>query len=223
MSFIDSVSTIAEAVLKSGGEKEPEEHAQCNDWLGREFDPILNRFVLDVIGVVRSSLHLPATIHVESMPMRLMRAILGHLLAAKADFEEVEFDCTVREFIFNTKMPVPAGLFVFYWIHPYSTQVVLRDIAMPQRRGDFSDVMLCQLLKFFPIAFMVSTAPAYEGLLDLTSYRSAAMDDCVPVTIRMDQVRAQDWPEAPTRDNYVFGGQSLQSSLISRPRPPKGR
>lgn len=191
---------------------------KCNDWLGHQFDPTLNDFARDVGELVRSPLHLPPSIDVDTKPHRLIRAIIGHLIAAKADLDEVVFDQTVRKFIFDSNLPVPDEIFIFYWIYPYPTQVVLRDVGMPKRRGNFSDFMFCHLLKYFPIAFLVTNTDAYEGLPELTRYRDAAPDDVLSVAIPLRDAPDHLWPEAPDDGNALFGGQAMQSSVIGSPK-----
>lgn len=68
------------------------EKRQCNDWLGKEYDPTLNKFANDISLFVKSSLHLPLVLTVPTKPYRLMRAILAHLVAAKAEMDEGNFD-----------------------------------------------------------------------------------------------------------------------------------
>jgi hypothetical protein len=139
-------------------------------------------------------------------------------VAAKAELDEVVFDRTVRDFIFGPELPVPQEMHIFYWIYPYPTQVVLRDVAMPKRRGDFSAFMFCHLLKYFPIAFLVTDADAYEGLPELTRHRDAASDDIVGIPVPLRNARDHLWPEAPAKGNVLFGGQAMQSSVIGSPR-----
>lgn len=193
----------------------------CNDWLGQEFDPTLNKFADDVSVLVRSPLHLPPVLEVETIPHRLIRAILGHLVAAKAEIDDVLFDRQVREFIFDSAENVSDKINIYYWFYPYPVQVILRDVGMPSKRGDFSDYMFCHLLKYFPIAFLVSTCKEYEGMPKLTNYRDTGLDDIVKMPIGLRHVPDQHWPEAPDKENLLFGGQAMESSVFASPRKRK--
>ena len=190
----------------------------CNEWLGRKFDPTLNDFPRHLGELVRTPLHLPPTVDVETKPHRLIRGIVGHLVAAKAELDDVVFDRAVRDFIFDPSLPVPDDLHIFYWIYPYPTQVVLRDVAMPKKRGDFSEFQFCHVLKYFPIAFLVSDADAYEGLPELTRHRGAEPDDVVSLTIPLRDAPDHLWPEAPDKGNVLMGGQAMESSVFGSPR-----
>lgn len=190
----------------------------CNEWLGQQFDPVLNKLANDVTLLVRSPLHLPPVLEVETKPHRLIRAILGHFVAAKSGLDDVVFDQQVRDFIFDQSAPLPDEINIFYWVYPYPLQVVIRDVGMPSKRGDFSDFMFCQILKYFPVAYLVSTAAEYEGLSKLTQHRSAAPDEVVKLQIGLRDVPHQHWPEAPERGNILFGGQAMESSVIGSPR-----
>ena len=190
----------------------------CNEWLGQEFDPVLNKFANDVALLVRSPLHLPPILEVETKPHRLIRAILGHLVAAKSELDDVVFDQQVRNYIFDQSAPLPGEISIFYWIYPYPIQVVIRDVGMPSTRGNYSDFMFCQILKYFPVAYMVSTADEYEGLAKLTQYRDAKLDEIMRLPIGLRNVPNQHWPEAPDKGNILFGGQAMESSVIGSPR-----
>lgn len=191
---------------------------QCNDWLGKEYDPALNKFASDISLFVKSSLHLPPVLTVPTKPYRLMRAILAHLVAAKIDMDEGEFDGIVKGFIFNKDVSIPEDINIFYWTYAYPQQVILRDVVMPAKRGDFSETMFCQLIKYFPVAYLVTTASRYEGLPELTRYRNSGPEDIVDIIINLRNLPNQYWPEAPDPGNILFGGQAMVNSVISSPR-----
>jgi hypothetical protein len=190
----------------------------CNGRLGREYDPVLNEFANNVALYVRSPLHLPPIINVETKPQKLIRAILGHLVAAKSELDDVVFDQQVRDFIFDETASLPEEINVFYWIYPYPIQVVIRDIALNSKRGDFSNFMFCHLLKYFPVAYLVSTAKEYERLASLTRHRASKLADVVELPIELRNAPNQDWPEAPDRGSILLGGQAMQSSVIGSPK-----
>ena len=192
---------------------------QCNTWLGQEFDPTMNQLSKDVGAIVQSPLHLPPTMTIETKPHRLIRGIVGHMVAAKSDIDEVVFDAAVRAFIFDPALPIPDEIKIFYWVYPYPMQVVIRDILMPAKRGNFSEFMFCHVLKYFPIAFLATDATEYEGLAELTQHRNADPDDVIELQLSLRNTPDQHWPEVVDDGNILFGGQAIASSVVSAARP----
>jgi len=195
----------------------------CNEFMGQEFDPTLNEFARAVTAFVRSSLELPPVARIPTRPHRLIRGLLGHLVAAKAEYDDVVLDELVRDTIFDSNKVIPEQINIFYWLYPYAEQVVLRDVAMPAVRGNFSDIMFCHLLKYFPVAYLVSTANRYEGLRSLNMYRAIAPDEEVEVEIGVRDIQDQHWPERPDKGSFLVGGQSIDSSVFSTPKKPGKR
>jgi hypothetical protein len=190
----------------------------CNNLLGGRYDPVLNAFANDVGQFLRSKLALPSVVKIPTKLQLCTRAILGHLLAAKIELDASLFDEQVRGFLFDDSAPQPKEIHVFYWIYPYKHQVVVRDIGMPAKRGNFSDFAVFQILKYFPIAYLITDVSDYEGLPAFTKYRSTAITETVEVNIYLDKLNPVEWPEAPDRGNIVLMGQSGVDSLYSRPR-----
>lgn len=190
----------------------------CNDKLGQTYDPIINEFAVSVGRYVKSVLKFPAIIHHKTKPVALIRGILGHLLAAKAEFDEVVFDESVRKFVFDETVPIPDDIYVYYWLYPYSQVIIMRDFVMPARRGDFGEVGFFQTLKYFPIAYLVTDRKQYEKLFELTQYRNLGTYDEVDLLLQLDRTEHPHWPEIVDAGNILFGGQSVISSVSAKPR-----
>ncbi|MGE0156174.1 MAG: hypothetical protein AB7T17_04015 [Geobacter sp.] len=191
---------------------------ECNSLLGHTYDPIINEFAISVGRYINSGLQFPQVVSHKTRPAALMRGILGHLIAAKADFEEVLFDVQVRDFFFDTTLPIPEQIHIFYWLYPYSQIVVMRDFVMPAVRGNFNDMGFFQVLKYFPVAFLITDKKSYGGLLELTQYRNLSLTDEVEIPIQLDRIEHPYWPEMVDEGNILVGGKSLQSSISARPR-----
>jgi hypothetical protein len=191
---------------------------ECNELLGRKYDPVINEFAISVGRYLKSVLHFPRRIHHKTRLAALMRGLLGHLLAAKAEFDEVIFDQKVREFFFDFRKPIPEEIHIFYWLYPYKQVVIMRDFAMPAVRGNFDDIGFFHTLKYFPIGYLVCDKPQYEGLFAITEYRNLSIDEEVEIPIQLDRTEHPYWPEIVDEGNALFGGQSLTSSIFARPR-----
>jgi len=195
---------------------------ECNNKLGREFDPILNEFSKGVGRFLNSNISLPPIVHFRTKPNAIIRAILGHMLAAKAHFDNAVTDELIRAFVFDMNASLPPTINVFFWVYPYRNIVVLRNIMMPAVRGRFNEFASFDILKYFPIAYLVTDKSQYEGLGEISAFRKESPFQEIEVPINLKSVREPDWPEKIEYGNFLVGGQSLTSSVIAQPRKRNG-
>lgn len=192
---------------------------ECNEKVGSRYDPVLNDIADGVGKIVKSNLKLPSIIHYKTKPNLLIRAVLAHILAAKAHIDNVKMDQKIRNFIFNESSYLPEEINIFYWIHPYSNIVIVRDIAMLAVRGKFGGgVGIFNILKYFPIAYLITDLKEYEGLDELTSYRYCKLNDIVDIPLNLKNIKGPEWPEIVDNENMIFGGKSIQSSVYAIPK-----
>jgi hypothetical protein len=194
--------------------------SRCNSLLGDRYDPALNDFALSVGRFLNTSLELPPILHVDAKPGSIARAVLGHILAARLSLEDSFFDHLIREAVLNPDDPMPEGINIFYWIYPYAQQVVFRDGVMPSKRGRFDAEMIQRfgLLKYFPIAYLVTDADEYEGLEALTLWRNESAEQVLKLPVRLNQVFDAFWPEAPGPGNFLLIGAEGMESVQAHPR-----
>lgn len=194
--------------------------ARCNnDRLGASFDPALIEFARVVSRFLQTTLILPPVLQAEVRPNAIIRSVLRHLVAARLSLDPGLFDTLVNDLLDDPVKPLPAEINVFYWIHPYAQQIVLRDALMPAVRGQYGDFQRFGVLKFFPLAFLVTTAPVYEGLAALSSWRDKSSHFRTRVSVDLRGARDPYWPEAPAPDNWLFGGNDLLESIRAHPKP----
>jgi hypothetical protein len=186
--------------------------------LGSHYDNVLNDFARGVGRFLHTTLHLPAIVQYETKPNSLIRAICGHLLAAKAEFENTMTDQVLRNFVFDETVGFPSGLKLLYWVYPYPYVGIIRDVVMPAIRGNFATKGFFSILKYFPIGYLLCDLEGYEGLNDLSSYFTANPDELVSVPIILNRVRHPQWPEIVDDGNFLIGGQSVKSSIFAKPR-----
>lgn len=194
--------------------------SQCNSRMGEAHDPHLNKLAKTVGGFFRTDLWVPPTVRVSTRPNALIRSILGHLVAARFGSGQGFFDHYVRELINDDSAAIPEDIHVFYWIYPHHQQTVLRDSLMPAVRGRFAELQRFSLLKYFPLAYLVTTASAYEGLPCLTRWRDQPSHFETPLTIDFRCARGARWPEAPAPGSFLFGGNDLMESVLAEPLDP---
>lgn len=146
----------------------------CNNRLGRLFDPTLNDFAIGVGKFLKSTLTLPDTIQYKTYPARLIRGILGHIVAAKIKHDHVVLDERVKDFLFDFDKPLHKDIHIHYWVYPYSDILVMRDFIRGSRMSS-NDPAFCNLIKYFPVAYIITDKPDYEGLLSLSAWSMSAL------------------------------------------------
>ena len=194
--------------------------SDCNSLLGSEYDPVINDFSISVGNYLNSNIKLPKVINHKVKPQRLMKALLGHLVAAKVDIENTLFDQQAREYVLDLSATLPKDINIFYWPYPHDCSITIRDFAMFTPRGTFNEPAIFQTLKYFPIAYLCCNKATYADLECLSWYREAGIDDEIEIPINLSRIEHPYWPEAPTdNDNNVFfGGQSAANSVHAKPK-----
>jgi hypothetical protein len=195
---------------------------ECNSMMGREYDPVIGRFCADINGYLRSPLTLPPEAHFNTLPRRLICGVFGHLLAAKLDPDECVIDQRLREYLSDSAGVLHPDLGLFYWLYPHPRISVIREFAtiLPtrDRRAAVSSV-----IKFPPLAFLLTEVKEFYGLPDLGSVSHFAIDDPGRVHLQFSEVRPPDWPEGTQYSGFVFMGKAGTQSLYGISRSPQRR
>jgi len=192
--------------------------SDCNSKIGRDFDPTLNEFNDTLTKYIQSQLILPQILFIKTKPIRLIKAVLAHLTVAKLNVDKVTFDETVRRIIFDESAEIPDDINIFYWIYPYDTTIIMRDFSVASILGDYSSFSFCHLLKYFPIAFIVSDKKEFRGLNSLTKFKTFDLDEEIELPIDLKQVKEYDWPEKVDDSNIVFMSAETQNGIIAKPK-----
>ncbi len=190
----------------------------CNSKLNELYDKELNEFSLSVGRYLKSTLSFPEIIHHKTKPINIIRGILGHLLSAKIELDETIFDKQIRRIIFDVNEKLPDDLHVFYWIYPFDKTVIIRDISMPAIRGNFKKYGYFQIIKYFPLAYLIGNVPRYEGLYELTIYKDININEELEIPIRLDTIKHHEWPEIVDNHNILFFGESGLNSVFAKPK-----
>jgi len=217
--FTEGQGKFIRPSLSQNGVKYKTICSRCNsDWLGSKYDPSLVSFSKDVGMFLKSNLVFPKKVEIRAKPGAIMRALIGHLIAAKTEIDEVTVDKDLRIPFFDVNEMIPEKYHIFYWVYPYHIITVIRDILMPVDRKNLSNTGVYSLLKYFPLGFMLTDQPYYEGLQELTRFRDLSWDSEVDIPVYLDNVKPYDWPNNVGNGNIVFGGASFLSSVIARPK-----
>ena len=195
---------------------------ECNSFLGTRYDHVIVDFTRSVRTYSEAaSVHLPSpVVHHPVKVQRLMKGILGHLLAAKPNLDEATFDQTTRKYVLEEEESLPENLHLFYWTYLYDVIQVRRDFLMSWVSGTHRCTAGFSTLKFRPIGYIVSDTPQYAGLCSLSKYRDLEIDDEVEIPIDIRCVHDKDWPDVPDEDrNVVIVGDSGLRGIEARGRP----
>lgn len=182
---------------------------RCNsDLLGHRYDPALADFCRQARTAADGVLQLPAELGVRIRPTAVMRSVLGHMAAREANrYQKGPITEPLRDFILDAALPLPEIMNFYYWFYPHRRQVFVRDAALLVMGT--GDPFTFWLLKFFPLAFMVTfdtqIAPAKAHSLNF--FRTAQIDAEYDVPLRLRPAVHELWPEHPTDSAAIMYGQ----------------
>lgn len=196
----------------------------CNNLLGSRYDWALGKFARRIESFVESNLSLPESFEVECQPNAVMRSVLGHLLAAKTETDEVVLDALIRPCVIDPSLPIHDDIYIFYWVYPYEETVILRDFCMPSVRGKLQNIGFFNLIKFYPLAFLVThQLSSYEGLSSLYQFNQLLPSEKRNIQINLRSTRHSRFPEECSENNFLALGRTAKDSVYSLPQLKKGK
>ena len=190
----------------------------CNNTvLGTWYDPALKEFFEYINSVVSSKLIMPNKIRVRCRPSAVMRAILGHLLAAKQfDHRSKNYEAAAYA-VLHPDEPIPKDINCFYYVYPHMDTQILMEFGMKVDGHDST----CEFMSFFPLAFLITNTDTAFGLNSFSQYHSSSIDEYRDVLFSVKDRKPYGWPWHPEYSNFILAGKEFNSSLIARPRMPK--
>ncbi len=196
--------------------------SNCNNWLGSKYDGALGELAKKVENFIASSLFLPDSFEVECQPNAIMRSVLGHILAAKTQTDEVVIDQLIRPCVLDPLLPIHEDIHIFYWVYPYEKTAIMRDFGMPAVRGKFDLPGFFNMIKFYPIAFLIThKLPDYEYLDSLSKFNKISPDDKASISIRLNPIKKSSWPEECDMGNFLMLGRTANDSVYAVPKSKK--
>ena len=200
-------------VISQNGYKIRSICGECNSRLGREFDPTIGELCAAITKYLESPLSLPAQATFDTKPARLLRGLLGHLLAAKLSPDSCVVDQHIREFLLDRTPTLSESIHLFYWLYPFPEIFVFRDFAIVFETGKGRKTMFSSVMKFPPLAVLVTDVDHFHGLPDLTMMSHFCIDDPGRVSVRFDAVQRKDWPEGTDHSGVVLMGEAGTKSI----------
>ena len=217
-------------VLSQGGSHFRTICGHCNNTLlGTEYDPALNKVVLDIEQYFRqasgSRLALPRTKLFDYQPNRFLRSVLGHLLAANAVRDVVANDIAIplddalRAYVLDPTSCLPNEVCIYYWFYPHRRRVVMKHSVMGFFGGNGASIY-GHVFKFFPFGFWIvwdeqGDRSRQFGLrrLDDSSQFIAATSR---LSIDLSPLRSPNFPEAPPDTGMWLTADFLASQAEDR-------
>lgn len=156
---------------------------KCNNGLlGGVYDVELNKFIHEIKEIITSDITLPSIIELKNVNInKIVRAVCGHILAAKNYFDDSSLiDKSLRKFVINQDTTPPDNLHLLYWVYPYRTMLILRDIVVKSNCTNikFPNGVI-SVISAFPISYILTTETEKCGLGDLFSYCSRNIENTV--------------------------------------------
>lgn len=192
--------------------------ARCNSRLGTRCDPALVDLALSVSRCMTTTLVLPKRLMFRARPTAIVRSVLGHLVATNTSDGRLSFDDVAYDLLCDLDAPIPAGLCVSYWVHPFQHTVALRGAVMPTVRGRLGTFSVFDVLKFFPLGFVVTDSHVYDDTVPLSDWRTLKSSQVVEIPVWFDRIHHAMWPEAPEDGNVVMMGHHGLESVVAKPK-----
>lgn len=177
---------------------------RCNSQLGSSYDTSFNQLMKDVFFFAQSQLYVPQTIHIQTSPTKIIKSLLGHLLASKTDNCNSKLDTITREYLFDENAILPKEVHIYCWFYPYNCTVICNDKC--QLNHLTIEYYSYSVIKTFPLAFAISLDDRLHELLidstEITKYNCNNENELKSIPIKFMSYKEWDYPEAL---KYSFG------------------
>lgn len=169
--------------------------ANCNNILGARYDKALKGFTNNIVQRVQSPLNVLNSFTIETQPALVIKAVLGHILAAKTGECSTPIDEEIRRYVLGKDIKLSSKIKVYYWYFPYDTAIISLDKTV-------CDILngghaYFSVLKYYPVAFlmMYESSMADKSICELTKY--IKKDECrkVRIPFKLDEIPAT-FPES---------------------------
>jgi len=179
--------------------------ATCNNArLGARYDPELIAFTRQLDEQLPKFRYLPMTLTLR--PDRLVRSVLGHLLAHTVDMpEEGEVFVDLKAYFMDEAARLPAGYQLWCWPYPFNDQLVIQ--AMGRMTGLGREFLTMSLIKFYPVGFILlkgEWTASRPALTRLDHLLTGDLDAQATLTLPRSGLAPRGFPESPDDDGAVM-------------------
>lgn len=187
----------------------------CNSELGSRYDKTFNKLMLDVKRIVTSSIILPSIIKVNTNPTKIIKSVLGHVLASKTLDCKTIIDNITRDYLFNENAILSEDLIVYYWFYPYDCTIIKNDVV--QFYPMLQQTLHYSLIKCFPLGFAIAyKSELNDDFRNLSKYNTNDINREVEISLKIDTPFNWDYPEKPRRDEIQFISDNSNAVFASK-------
>jgi hypothetical protein len=151
-----------------------------------------------------------------------MRSVLGHLAAQGVErYGKGPYTEPIRDYLLDSARPLPSPFRMYYWLYAYRSTVLIRDAARIERLGSGKGGVAFWLMKFYPLAFMVTLSEPPQRLYrmdDLDRFAHVPFAERLTVRLSLRALVPAPWPEHPDGTAVVLYG---PQAVVADPLPPR--
>lgn len=166
-----------------------------------------------------STLALPEYTVLETKPNRLVRSIVGHLLAQGLNQHRTGTAIIeLTDYFINPTLRFPTRVNVYYWIYPFGDQVIIKSSSVSFHY--WNSFATCMLIKFFPLSFLfvIDEPETWTlGVEKLNFYLTDNIDFSTKMRLKLKDVPAQRWPELPGDEGMVLHSDVNVGAILRTP------
>ena len=187
-----------------------------NELLGRKYDPVMAKLTNDLKEKINSRFNYSRYISVTIKPNMIVRCLTGHILAASISTHRNKIHENLSEFFLDERRVFPKEYKVYTSLYFKDSIIIAKDILGNKYYNDFSSFVFFSILKFFPVAFVITGNQYYPNLKELTEFRNLGLDFETNINYDSEIIIPYDWPEKVSDGNIVLGGDEGKRAVKAR-------
>lgn len=184
----------------------------CNSKLG-QYDGALAELVTITEAHLKGTDGLRTLFRPAVRPGAIVRSLLGHIMSAKLESDEVQLDCWIRDYL--NGQPLNENVWIYFWLYPYPVTTVARDFVFHDGWNHGTSDGMSSVIKFFPWAFLVADEDLDLPLPTLNQFASLTPAKVISIAVNLEIYMPAFWPERPNRKHIVLGGRTFFDAVCS--------
>ena len=195
---------------------------KCNNDILGNYDMAYKNFIAKIVQLMNSNIILPEQLKISVEINKVCKAICGHILAAKQEYDDTIPENFLRDYVNNPSTKMNSTMKLYYWIYPYNTICLARDIVVGSLKNKAYPKNIVSVMSSFPLAVLLdSDSDEQCGLEDLFQYTTNNIDDIVEIPLNFKSAYYPDsnilrhflWPcnvsEEPYGSDFLLASKEL--------------